>query len=246
LEKAVSVSEFPYPGNASHRPYELATPVAGVSLWWCSLDDDETSLPPLSAWLSAAETARAARFGLPRLARRYVRGRAALRWILAHRLGVAPADVPIERGERGRPRLRGGLRPDFNVSNTRAVAFVGICDAPDMRIGVDVEHEARSLEHAGLARKYLTPREQAALATADDDTHRKSFLRLWTCKEAMSKATGDALAAPLRDLDVELVPALRLAAGPPPYVPADWRLLHADAPAGFLATVALWRRTSQF
>ena len=241
-EKAVSVSEFPYPGNANHRPYELAAADADISLWWCVLSDDETSLPQLSAWLSPAETARAARFGPPHLARRYVRGRAALRWILARRLGVSPAEVPIERGERGRPRLRGGLRPDFNVSNTRGVALVGIADAPGVRIGVDVEHGARSLAHAGLARKYLTPREQAALASADEDAHRSAFLRLWTCKEAMSKATGDALAAPLRHLDIELAPVLRLAAGPPPYIPADWTLLDVDVPDGFLATVALWRR----
>ena len=111
------------------------------------------------------------------------------------RSSVAIADV---RGSQGRTDI------DFNVSNTSDIALVGVADSPGLRIGVDVESEDRMLNHAGLARKYLTSREQAAIASADDDAHRRAFLRLWTCKEAMSKATGQALSAPLRKLDVEL------------------------------------------
>ena len=60
----------------------------------------------------------------------------------------------------------------------------------------------------------------------------------------MSKATGQALAAPLHNLDIDLAPSLRLNAGPPPYVAIDWRLATVDAPGGFLATVALWRHAA--
>ena len=101
------------------------------------------------------------------------------------------------------------------------------------------------LNHLGLARKFLTSREQAAIASTDVDEHRLAFLRLWTCKEAMSKATGEALSAPLRELDIELAPALRLAGGPPPYVADDWKLAAVDAPDRYLATVALWRKSDR-
>ena len=240
-EKAVSVSEFPYPGNASGRPRRLDAPCDGVEVWWCELGDDVSTLTSLAAWLSSAEQARAGRYGSESLAQRYTRGRAALRWVLAQRLGIAPGQVSIELGARGRPRLAGRTDVDFNVSNTRSIAVVGLVDTPGMRIGVDVEHEDRTLNHLGLARKYLTPRESAALAGLDVDAHRRAFLRLWTCKEAMSKATGEALSAPLRELDVELAPSLRLAHGPPPYVADTWQLAAVDAPKGFIATVALWR-----
>lgn len=237
----MSVSEFPYPGNARSRPVRLAASVRDVALWWCELDDELATVPSLAAWLSSQERARAARYGSESLAHRYIRGRAALRWILGRRLGIPPAQVPIERGERGRPRLTGRAEVDFNVSNTRSIALVGVVDSPATRIGVDVEHEDRALDHVGLARKYLTSREQAAIPSGDADGHRRSFLRLWTCKEAMSKATGHALSAPLRKLDVEIAPSLRLADGPPPYVADDWQLAAIHAPAGFIATVALWR-----
>ncbi len=237
----MSVSEFPYPGNERNRPYRLAAPLDSVTLWWCDLDNDTDALPLLAAWLSPPERARAERYGSTSLAQRYTRGRATLRWILAQRLRVPPERVPIERGDRGRPRLQGRTDIDFNVSNTSDIALVGVADSPGLRIGVDAEREDRVLNHAGLARKYLTSREQAAIASADEDAHRRAFLRLWTCKEAMSKATGQALSAPLRKLDVELTPSLRLVSGPAPYVADDWRLAAVDAPGGFLATVALWR-----
>ena len=57
----------------------------------------------------------------------------------------------------------------------------------------------------------------------------------------MSKATGDALAAPFRSLEVSFDGGLKLMAGPPPYVSADWALQPIALPDGFLATVAIWR-----
>ncbi|HEX4882747.1 MAG TPA: 4'-phosphopantetheinyl transferase superfamily protein [Casimicrobiaceae bacterium] len=230
---------FAFPAAAA-APVRLPEPTGDVRLWWCSTNADDDALEALRSWLSPEERQRSARFGSAALARRYIVGRASLRYVLGGLLGERPADVRIERGRRGRPRLRGG-EIDFNVSNTRSVALVGTTASASVRIGVDVEHGDRAVNHAGLARKFCTPAEAAALAGLDDDARRLRFLRLWTCKEAMSKATGDALSAPLRRLGVSTAPRLCLAEGPPPYVPADWTLHEADVPAGYIATVALWR-----
>jgi len=232
------------PGTERHgapaaiAPQALASPAPGVRLWWCPLDDalhDEAC-----AWLSPAEHARAARFGTAALARRYVVGRGSLRWVLGQATGLAPAGVALERGVRGRPRLAFG-GPDFNVSHTLDVALIGVCEREGVRVGVDLEHGERKLNHAGLARKFLTAGEQRALGGLSADEHRRAFLRAWTCKEAMSKATGEALGAPLRSMEVKLSPALAVADGPPPYRPGDWQLLEAAVPPGFIGTVALWQ-----
>jgi 4'-phosphopantetheinyl transferase len=235
----VSVSDFPYPGNERAAPRRLPSTLPGVTLAWCELVADDEALAALFAWLSPAERARGSRFANGTLANRYSVGRAALRWLLGRHLGIDPGDVPIERDARGRPRLADGTL-DFNISHTRDIALVGISSVAGARIGVDVEHEARSVDHVGLSRKFLTPREQSTVAALDEDAHRKAFLSRWTCKEAMSKATGDALGAPMRKLDVELAPTPRLVDGPPPYTPSDWRLAAAAVPSGYLATVALW------
>ena len=234
----MSVSDFHYPGNA--RPQRVDSALPGVALWWCALDLDAATMRELAGWLSPDERMRAQRFATGTLADRYIAGRAALRWLLGARLGIDANEVPIARGARGRPQLAGAFI-DFNLSHTRNVALVGITDAADLRVGVDIEHEARSLDHIGLARKFLTPREQASLARLGEGAHRRAFLLHWTAKEAMSKATGDALSGPLRRLEVELAPTLRLADGPAPYTPADWQLASVGVPGGYLATAALWR-----
>ena len=58
----------------------------------------------------------------------------------------------------------------------------------------------------------------------------------------MSKATGDGLLAPFRDIDVDLTAAPRLVSGPAPYRPPAWTLIAAPVPEDHFATVALWDR----
>ena len=166
-----------------------------------------------------------------------------LRSLLGEKLGIAPATVELRRGPRGRPQLAALRGLDFNVSHTQGIALIAIADAlpPGARIGVDVERADRTVNADGLARKFLAGRERAALAPLDANARRLRFLRLWTCKEAMSKATGDALSAPFRDIEIALDDATpRLVGGPPPYIPRCWRLFAAAVPHGLIATVALW------
>jgi 4'-phosphopantetheinyl transferase len=232
-----SLDDFPDPGNLLQT---LASPGIGVTLWWATLARSDDELEQLSSWLAPQEHARAARFGREALRRRYIVGRASLRWALGKALGVRAAAVPIVRGPRGRPQLEGESDLDFNISHTEGVALIGIVRGA--RIGVDVEHADRDVNADGLARKFLGPSEQATLASLDEAARRRIFLRYWTCKEAMSKATGDGLSAPFRDLALKLGKAIDLVAGPGPYEPSRWRLLAADVPAEFIGTVALWAR----
>ena len=231
----------------SIAPRELPGIVDGVSLWWCALDVAADALPSLATTLAPAEHARAARFGRDSLRARWIAGRASLRWVLGRTLRIAPAEVPIVRGARGRPELvDGDGNLDFNVSHTADVALIGIRHdgRRTLRIGVDVERADRDVPADRLARRVLTPAEQSAQAALGHDERRRQFLRYWTCKEAMSKATGDGLSAPFRRIDVALTPQLRLRDGPEPYRPLAWRLLEAPVPAGYVGTVALWERAA--
>jgi len=220
------------------RVQPLSSPTPECALWWCTLHADAAQLEACTNILSPAERARAARFGHPQLRDRYTIGRAALRKLLGQLLAVAPSDVPIVRGPRGRPQFDTDASLDFNVSHTGDAALIGC--SRDARIGVDIERADRGINVAGIARKFLTAREREALPAQDADTARRSVLTLWTCKEAMSKATGDALTAPFAALDIDLRDGPRLRAGPGKYRPAAWSLHRADAPDGYIATVALW------
>ena len=228
------------PGDVAAGPLRVSAPGSDVELWLASLARSTDEIAAMARSLSPAETARAERFGHPDLRNRYVVGRATLRMLLGQRLSIAADAVVIQRGERGRPFTAQADGLDFNLSHTRGVALFGITHG--QRIGVDIEHGERSINVEGIARKFMSPREQSGLNALAADDRRRVLLRLWTCKEAMSKATGDALSAPFRRMDVESVAQLRLAEGPPPYTPEHWRLLPVAVPGGFLATVALWQR----
>lgn len=191
--------------------------------------------------MSAAECARAARYRLAPLRDRYVIGRASLRRVLGRTLGLPPANVPIVRGERGRPRLAGDAALDFNLSHTGDAALFGTLDGA--RLGVDLERSDRQINVAGIAHKFLTDNERASIAPLDGEAARHMVLTLWTCKEAMSKATGDALSAPFASLDVDLRGDRRLLHGPGAYRPKRWSLRAAAVPDDYIATVAIWRAT---
>jgi 4'-phosphopantetheinyl transferase len=244
----VSVDEIDRAGKRAGAPAATDTvlpcAVAGVSLWWSDLAPAPGDIAALAAWLSAEEHARAARFGTEALRHKYIAGRATLRRILGRTLGIEPAAVLIRRGRRGRPVLANpGASLDFNVSHTRGGAVFGIATGlhAEARIGVDVEREDRTLAADGLARKFLAAEEQATLRDLDADARRRRFLRYWTCKEAMSKATGDGLIAPFGRLIVDIEAPLRLVDGPAPYAPRAWRLSDIAVPEGFIATLAIWR-----
>jgi 4'-phosphopantetheinyl transferase len=226
-------------GAPARTPVALPAPAPGVDVWMCELSRPADEIARLARLLSLAEATRAGRFGLPSLRDRYIVGRAMLRTLLGARLRIAPERVDIARGKRGRPFAPQADGLDFNVSHTGGMALFGITE--HQRIGVDIELRDRKLNVEGVARKFMTARERSALAAEEADSRRRMLLRLWTCKEAMSKATGDALSAPFRRIDVDTGPPMGIITGPPPYVPADWRLLAAGAPAEYLATVALWR-----
>ncbi len=245
----MSVDENALPGNrARGAPSALPGVVAGVSLWWSDLGHTEAALARAAQWLSAAERARAARFATEPLRQQYIAGRSTLRELLGQALRIAPADVALHETSQGRPMLAAppGI-PDFNVSHTRGGAIYAIATglSPEARIGVDVEHDDRQVAADGLAQKFLTADEQATLDPLDADARRRRFLRYWTCKEAMCKATGEGLAAPFGricvDLEAGAAVGLRLRDGPAPYLPASWQLHPIAVPDGFVATLAIWR-----
>src|ERR1700682_2250908 len=235
--------------SSPHAPKEphvlaLAAPAPGLALWLCHLENVSADLATLSASLSAQEQARAERFGTALLRRRWIAGRATLRSLLGHALRLDPSEVRLRRGVRGRPELDGNYAVDFNVSHTGDTALIAIatCTQDGTPIGIDIGRKERRVTTDVLARKFLTERERAEIAPLASDVRRQRFLRLWTCKEAMSKATGDALSAPFRHMDGMLDGGPRLVAGPMPYAPAAWQLVAAATPPGLIASLAIWRR----
>jgi 4'-phosphopantetheinyl transferase len=179
--------------------------IGEIHLWLLDLDRDRDEADML--WLLAPdERRRAAAFGRPDLCARFVAARAGLRIVLSGYLRCRPTDLRFETGAQGKPRLsEPRVDLEFNSSHCGPIMLLGL--AIGRELGVDIERLRPLPQARRLAARYFSPGEQADLerAAGDRDTsYAESFLRLWCCKEAYLKATGEALARPLDSFEISL------------------------------------------
>lgn len=161
---------------------------------------------------------------------------------LAGELSLTPAELPLQRDARGRPRLGGALsRWDCNWSHSGDGLLIAL--GREVRIGIDLErlrHRARALE---LAQRYFTAPELAWLHAAPSTAVRDHrFLRLWCAKEAVLKAHGHGISFGLHRLRfADDGGVLRLAECDPALGRAeDWSLQELQPEPDYLGALA-WR-----
>lgn len=146
--------------------------------------------------LSTAERRRAGAMRAESARARYVHGRAALRTILAERLDLDPAEVPIERAD-GRIALVG--HPTCHVSLSHTGDFVAVAIADEGPVGIDIETTKRHDDN--VPEVALTPRKVASAALVVGE--RLAPLAVWVAQEAAMKADGIGLAFPLAEVAVD-------------------------------------------
>ncbi|GGY78771.1 4'-phosphopantetheinyl transferase superfamily protein [Streptomyces nitrosporeus] len=137
------------------------------------------------------DRARYESIGLPRVRERFVASRLFLREVAAAALRTGPELVDLAYQPGGRPYVRGCDQIDVSLSHTEETMVVGITRRG--RIGVDVERADRRLAHTGSERQACTPYEKGRLDAGGEDGRNDTMVRLWTLKEAYSKALGQGL-----------------------------------------------------
>lgn len=174
-----------HPAGAARIP--LSEP--GVHVWRVPLDAGSPSVSDIIALLSPEERDRMSRFRLDADRRRYGIAHAALRLLLGHYLGLDPHDLAFAAGAHGKPHLASAPAIEFNLSHSGDLALIAV--SHNRPVGVDVESSARrTLDVPTLARRVLCPREHEWLSRVEERSRAHAFLRLWACKEAVSKAAG--------------------------------------------------------
>ncbi|MQA26869.1 MAG: 4'-phosphopantetheinyl transferase superfamily protein [Micromonosporaceae bacterium] len=175
---------------------------AVARVYWARLEDRHDGLLAL---LDAVERERHARYRRPADADRFLLGAAMVRALAGARLGCPPAAVTVDRRcddcgkPHGKPRLPGA---GLEVSVSHSGDLVGVACHPGAAVGLDVEQLDHRFDVDGLAATVLAPQEIASLAATAPADRLAGFLRYWTRKEALVKATGDGLRADLRSLVV--------------------------------------------
>lgn len=128
--------------------------------------------------------------------------------LLRHALGMMfeGSAIRFRTGAYGKPELdldaEHGVH--FNLSHTRGMVVCAICR--DHPIGVDVEAMDPGVDIEMLARQYFAASEHQLIVEAPSHHRAELFFRLWTLKEAMLKAVGVGLTAPLREFVFALNP----------------------------------------
>ena len=184
---------------------QLDLPEGEVHVWCAPLDGLLARESSLFRTMSPDEKARARRFVFERDRERFSVCRGLLRRILGSYLGVAPSEVQFAYGAHGKPRLGpshagSGLR--FNVSHSGQLALLAFTH--HWEVGVDIELLRHLADVEELARESLSVLEQKALLTLPPELRSAAFLRAWTRKEAILKALGAGIGAPLDRFSVSL------------------------------------------
>jgi 4'-phosphopantetheinyl transferase len=193
------------------------------------------------ALLDDEERARSRRFVRSLDRHRFVLAHAALRLFLARCLDVDPVTVCYEKGPHGKPRLGTGLVPlEFNLSHSEMLGLLAV--AQGRPVGVDVERIREVPDVLGIADAHFSAVERRRLRSLPPAERRAAFIRCWTRKEAVLKASGEGLGLRLDSFDVELAEgstsALERFAGRPGNL-AEWSLRDLPSPPGYAAAGAI-------
>jgi 4'-phosphopantetheinyl transferase len=167
-----------------------------ICLWVANLDEIARHID-FSCVLSEAEQDRSNHIQGETHRKRFIAARGVLRKLLGCYLRINPVEVPFDYGPSGKPQLvlpERGINLRFNLSHSQHLAVVAVASGSE--VGVDVEflrHDWSKEYILKLAKRYFHPREAEHLRTIPDEERVTMFFRLWTRKEALSKAQGKGL-----------------------------------------------------
>jgi 4'-phosphopantetheinyl transferase len=176
-----------------------------VHVWRASCGLTPVEILALRRLLSVDELERAGRFHFARDRDHYTVARAVLRDILGRYTGLPPASLRFKYSSFGKPSLddgAGGVR--FNLSHSGGIALYAV--GLGREVGVDVEQLKDEMDCDGVAERFFSPSEVAALRSLPPEVQKRAFFACWTRKEAYIKARGEGLSLPLDSFDVSLAP----------------------------------------
>ncbi|MCP9994549.1 4'-phosphopantetheinyl transferase superfamily protein [Streptomyces werraensis] len=127
----------------------------------------------------------------PLIRYRFVTSRLVTKFTAAAALDTRATDLNLAYKIGGRPYLRGLDQVDISLTHTDDLIAVGV--SRNGRIGVDAEPAGRPMSFDLLHGHMCSPAERAELERMPPEQRSAALLRLWTLKEAYTKAIGQGL-----------------------------------------------------
>ncbi len=173
-----------------------------VHLWQACVPELLSQIPAFSVLLDENEIARAKRFHFDEHRQRYIVAHAVLRKILSLYTAISPEKMEFVLGPRGKPYLKENKWDlQFNVSHSHDRIVYALTH--HVEVGVDIEKIEPHFDE-GVAKRFFSAKEYAELMTLPEEKKISAFYRLWAGREAVIKALGEGLYAPLADFSLDL------------------------------------------
>ncbi|QIP11502.1 4'-phosphopantetheinyl transferase superfamily protein [Spirosoma aureum] len=169
-----------------------------VAVFRLKLADDAIIPPYLYAWLQPDERERAARYRRREDQNRFVFGRVMTKVVVSKFTHLDSADIRLVPGVNSKPELVG--IPDFQINLSHSGSWIVLAISSES-VGIDIEKIASDFPFEDIVSNSFSEREQHYIETSRNP--RAAFYRLWTRKEALSKATAKGM-----DDDFSLIPSL--------------------------------------
>jgi 4'-phosphopantetheinyl transferase len=180
-------------------PGDLALDKDAIDLWFSQSLMDSAEYATHYALLSSEEQKRASAFRFDADRIRYVNAHGALRRVLSRYAGGSPRELRFTKDRFGKPGLKSLVKVSFNMSDSEEAILVAVSNG--IPVGVDIEKVREIPDAADLARKYFSPAESALVTSCAGPDRDRTFLHLWTRKEAVVKAEGGGLSISLNRFD---------------------------------------------
>ncbi len=143
-----------------------------------------------SRMLPEQEQERAGRFSHLPSRHLYLAGRFLLRNLLSARLGLAPVEIVLSFGDKGKPALAGALASacHFNLAHSGDWLVLSVSDRSEL--GVDIERVRALPDMDDLARRIMHVEEHRVYQQLPSGARTHYFFRIWAAKEAFVKWSG--------------------------------------------------------
>ena len=209
-----------------------------IQIWRAELNWPSELLQQFEHILSPDELARVQRYRRECDRIHFTAARGILRTILSRYLDQNPEKLQFNYTQRGKPFLESANSSpnlQFNLSHSEGKALYVI--ALDRQVGIDLEY-IRPIAVQELAKRFFSPKEYEILSVLPPQQQPLGFFKLWTCKEAYLKATGEGLAGLQQaEIAIELSELLQITVAS--QLISGWSLQPLDLGSDYAAAVAV-------
>ncbi|MCG7495625.1 4'-phosphopantetheinyl transferase superfamily protein [Vibrio sp. Of7-15] len=153
-------------------------------------------------WLDSEERNRLGVIKSNARRKEFIYGRLLAKSILSKHLNVKPHNISLTKTKLGKLVVE-GMEEEVYFNLSHSGNFISLAVSKDDHVGVDIEVNTKIEEGeiGDITNSHFNVNEISYVLESSQDERSFQFTKMWTCKEAVLKALGVGLTAPLSAVD---------------------------------------------